>query len=97
MGRYKLLPALVTTVKDWRANNKRYSWLYCPLCKHDLNGDNESFLKEDKDYWYYKCSNCGCKSKWLLDMLPIVVAYQRIEGSMRPQDFKLKPNQPKPT
>lgn len=85
MSRYKLLPALVKTVKKWQRNNKRYSWLYCPACKHDLNGDNESYQfqrltnvnGQDECFWFYKCANCSCESQWLLDVFPMPVIYAR--------------------
>jgi hypothetical protein len=96
MPRNKLLPALTSTFKDWLKDQKRTSWLYCPICKHDLNGDNNSFLHEKDNHWFYKCSNCGCKSKWSLSFLtPICIAWQRVNGSMKPKEFSLDsaPNQ----
>lgn len=84
MSRHKLIPALIKTFKYWRAENKRDNWIYCPLCKHDLNGDNKSFIKDDGKYWWYKCSKCGCKSKWYFHMMPYPVATQKLTSKLHP-------------
>lgn len=43
----------------------RSSFIYCPKCNADLI-ENNSFI-EDTDFVYYKCTNCGTKSKWDFD------------------------------
>ncbi len=63
MSRYKLLPALLETYRKWKVNNKRTSWLYCPICNFDINGSGNSLIKEKDNYWYFKCTNCGGESK----------------------------------
>lgn len=68
----------------WRDRNRK-SWLYCPACHHDLNGDKESFMFErltningqDESFWFFTCANCGCQSQWLLDAFPMPVVYAR--------------------
>jgi hypothetical protein len=58
----------------WRERN-RTSWLYCYRCRHDLNGDNQSFIMEVGDRWNYKCANCGAFSTFRLDYpVPVRVA-----------------------
>lgn len=69
----------------WNKNKNRYSWLFCPICSHDLNGDNESFIRESKDrmYWYFKCANCGCKSKWhLYGPVPLPDSHQKLTNKL---------------
>lgn len=87
----KLISRLVAAFKEWSKDRSRTSWLYCPVCKHDLNGDDKSFLRESDGHWYYKCANCGCKSKWsLLYLAPVCIAWQRVNGSMRSKDFSFQ-------
>lgn len=87
----KLFSHLLKAYSEWRKDRNRTSWLYCPVCKHDLNGDDKSFLREKDNHWFYKCANCGCKSKWgLLYLMPVCVAWQRVNGAMRSKDFKLE-------
>lgn len=79
MARHKLLPALFESYRHWKRENKRYSWLYCPLCHYDLNGDEDSFVKEDDDKmrWHFKCPQCSCTSTWhLYGMVPMVESQQ---------------------
>lgn len=90
MSKPKLIAEIKNVTLNWWKQRKRSSWLYCPVCHHDLNGDEKSFLEEKNDHWYYKCARCGCKSKWSLAfLLPVVVEYQRFQSKMRPADFSL--------
>lgn len=43
---------------------KRTSWAYCPGCRRDLNGDNESFVDDCGTTVRYICATCGFDSKW---------------------------------
>lgn len=53
---------------------KRTSWLYCPHCRHDLNGDNDSFIGEAAQHWFYLCAQCGVGSKFSLHFpVPVYV------------------------
>jgi len=36
---------------------------WCPRCRRDLNGDDESFAG-DKEVVHYRCATCGCLSWW---------------------------------
>lgn len=60
-GSKSLWKHICYAIFQWKKNRNRYSWLWCPVCRHDLNGDNDSFVKESKNrmFWYYKCANCG--------------------------------------
>jgi transcription elongation factor Elf1 len=53
---------------------KQTAFCYCPNCKNELISSN-SFIGEDENHLYdAKCSNCGNKSKWLLDTpVPILM------------------------
>lgn len=85
-GSQNLIKWLKYAFYRWNKNKNRYSWLWCPVCDYDLNGDNDSFLKESKDlmYWFYKCKRCGCKSKWhLFTMMPMVDKHQKFKKNKK--------------
>lgn len=44
----------------------RTSWIWCPQCRRDLNGDDAS-LVSDADTVRYTCATCGFNSEFLLD------------------------------
>lgn len=46
-----------------QGRSARTSWVYCPNCRRDLNGDNESFV-EDNRLVRYTCATCGFNSEW---------------------------------
>lgn len=48
-------------------NAKRSSWVYCPNCRRDLNGDNESFVDDMGGLVRYTCTSCKANSEWLFD------------------------------
>lgn len=55
-------------MKFWKRKPKRTSWIWCPQCRHDLNGDDRSFTGYDTDgLAQYKCAACGFRSVFLLD------------------------------
>lgn len=79
-GKASLWKYLKQGYQLWKNNQDRTSWLWCPICNHDLNGDNESFKGESKDhmFWNYKCANCGCKSKFgLWFPMPVIHSHQK--------------------
>lgn len=78
MSKNSLSRELIKAFRHRKSERGRRSWLYCPLCHHDMNGDNESFIKDDGKFWWYKCDNCGCESKWYFHMLPYPIAYQQL-------------------
>jgi len=44
----------------------RTSWIYCPVCRHDLNGDNESFVSMPDEVATFSCAACSHVSRWLM-------------------------------
>lgn len=68
-------------IKKWWRDRNRTSWLYCHQCRHDLNGDNQSFLMELDNRWHYKCAHCGAFSVFSLDY-PVPV---RVAGTVEKQ------------
>ena len=80
-----LIKYLMYGYKLWKKQQNRYSWLWCPICSHDLNGDGDSFKGESKDhmFWNYKCANCGCNSKFgLWFPMPIIYSHQKFNKKM---------------
>jgi hypothetical protein len=83
--RKSLIKTLIEAYKTWKKEQSRYSWLFCPLCNHDLNGDDKSFVRESKNhmFWHYKCDRCGSKSKWhLYGPVPLPTSYQKLERKL---------------
>ena len=71
-----------------RLRQGQRTFIYCPKCDNELISSN-SFVK-DTDFVYYKCINCGAKSKWDFDFLtPILVEDNVIKQHQREID-KLK-------
>lgn len=53
-------------LRGWFRRSKRTSWVYCPNCHRDLNGDNDSYVS-DRLYVRYTCAGCGVRSEWDFD------------------------------
>lgn len=47
-------------------NARRTSIAWCPGCRRDLNGDNDSFVA-DEILVRYTCATCGTNSVWDFD------------------------------
>ena len=47
---------------------ERTCWVWCPNCRHDLNGDGESFVSDGADGVFYDCVKCGTRSRWDFDV-----------------------------
>lgn len=45
----------------------RTSWIHCPQCRRDLNGDNESFVDDMGSEVRYTCATCNTNSLFELD------------------------------
>lgn len=45
----------------------RTSWIYCPRCRRDLNGDNVSWVDNCGGMERYTCATCGFNSEFDLD------------------------------
>lgn len=45
----------------------RTSWIYCPHCRRDLNGDNDSFVDDMGSQVRYTCATCKTNSEFDLD------------------------------
>ncbi len=56
----------------------RTSWVYCPQCRHDLNGDDKSFVSDHDGRVTYRCASCGHVSLFDFARYPVPVC---IEGS----------------
>jgi transposase-like protein len=54
----------------------RTSWAYCPKCRRDLNGDNDSFVDDMGSYVRYTCATCGFNSQWDFDTPVPVYLYE---------------------
>lgn len=56
-------------LRRWWRDRGRASWIWCPNCRHDLNGDGYSFASHGmgQDLAYYTCATCGFKSKFDLE------------------------------
>lgn len=54
----------------------RSSWAYCPQCRRDLNGDNDSFIDDIGSYVRYTCASCGFNSQWDFDAPAPVYLYE---------------------
>jgi len=56
-------------LRKWWRDRGGTSWIYCPKCHHDLNGDGYSFAQHGMgDHLaYYRCATCGLQSKFDLD------------------------------
>lgn len=54
-------------IERWWRDRHRTSWLSCYVCRHDLNGDDDSFIDEVNNEWRYRCANCGVVSTFSLD------------------------------
>lgn len=52
---------------------QRTCWVWCPVCKHDLNGDDESFVSDDENGVHYRCASCGFRSLFDFDIAPVPV------------------------
>lgn len=58
--------------KKWRDLKKksdgrdRTCWVWCPICKRDLNGDSKSFVS-DEEVVTYQCATCASISTWDFD------------------------------
>lgn len=57
-----------------RAAARRPSWVWCPSCRRDLNGDALSFQTDDGDVAVYGCFTCGLVTEWLFSApVPILL------------------------
>lgn len=52
--------------KDIKHKKDRTSWVWCPICGRDLNGDSESFVS-DEEFVTYQCATCASISIWDFD------------------------------
>jgi hypothetical protein len=67
------MPLIETIAALWpfqgtsvRPQVPRTAIAWCPRCRRDLNGDDESFAG-DRDVIHYRCATCGCLSWWDFD------------------------------
>ena len=51
----------------------RTSWVWCPRCRHDMNGDNESFIQDVEGIVLYRCAGCGHESTFDFAHYPVPV------------------------
>jgi hypothetical protein len=47
---------------------QRSCWVWCPACRRDLNGDNESFVSDDERGVRYRCASCGLRTAFDFDL-----------------------------
>lgn len=59
-----LIAQLLDGLRRWWRDRGRTSWCYCPGCRHDLNGDDASFVQDLEGFVLYKCASCGSTSQW---------------------------------
>lgn len=57
---------------------KRTCWVFCPQCRHDLNGDDKSFVIELGSMVTYRCASCGHISRFFFDA-PVPIYQERHE------------------
>jgi len=53
-----------------RRKPRRTTWVYCPTCRRDLNGDDESYIDSSGDwdqFEQYLCASCGFRSEFDFD------------------------------
>ncbi len=82
MSLWWVLPAaviLVLALYPRSAKPARTSYVYCPRCRHDLNGDDESFVLEVDGIVTYRCANCTHNSQFDFCHYPVPVC---IEGRL---------------
>lgn len=80
------LVIFVAGVLAWRDRApRRTSWVWCPRCRRDLNGDDASFQRDDNGVVEYVCATCGHRSKWLFDA-PVPVL---LDGPTRQREGRL--------
>lgn len=48
-------------------SNTRTCWVYCPRCRRDLNGDNDSWVAYVNRMERYRCASCGFRSEFDFD------------------------------
>lgn len=49
----------------WFRRPSRSCWVWCPFCRHDLNGDEASFISETEEgVVLYRCAGCGRESRF---------------------------------
>ena len=66
----------------WQTRNQK-TFCYCPICRNELCSTNSYLfyrLCEEGGFEFYKCSRCGCQSKWNFDIAPapILIENQKL-------------------
>lgn len=83
LNHYWFKQAKIALKLAWE-NRNQTMWAFCPICGQDLPSTN-SFVSDkgklDKNKVKYKCSRCGCKSTWNLDIIPgaYLLTHQKLE------------------